>query len=264
MTTATESLSPKTATRGPGEFCWINMLTPNPVEACTFFGKLLGWTYGDIPGMGYLIQVGGRNVGGLFDLHGPNSPPGTPPVIGVMVKVESADATAEKVNALGGKAMPPFDIMQNGRMAVCFDPNGAQFDLWQPKKEPGTDVDTSLHGAPSWFETLTTDVKAATKFYTDLFGWTPEASQIPGIDYTTFKLGDKYVAGMMAITPEMGDLKPHWGVCFTVKDVDESAKEAVKLGGKIFVPPTDIPTVGRFSGISSPQGVMFYVIKYVA
>ena len=60
-----------------------------------------------------------------------------------MVKVESADATADKVNALGGKAMPPFDIMQNGRMAVCFDPNGAQFDLWQPKKEPGTDVDTT-------------------------------------------------------------------------------------------------------------------------
>ena len=68
---------------------------------------------------------------------------------------------------------------------------------------------------------------------------------------------------MMGITPEMGDIKPHWGVYFTVKDVDESAKEAVKLGGKICVPPTDIPTVGRFCGISSPQGVMFYVIKYV-
>ena len=121
-----------------------------------------------------------------------------------------------------------------------------------------------MHGAPSWFETLTTDVKAATKFYSALFGWTPEASQIPGINYTTFKLGDQYVAGMMGITPEMGDIKPHWGVYFTVKDVDESAKEAVKLGGKICVPPTDIPTVGRFSGISSPQGVMFYVIKYVS
>lgn len=262
MTTATENQSAKTGTRGAGEFCWINMLTPNPAEACAFFGKLLGWTYGEIPGMGYLIQVGGRQVGGLFDLHGPNTPPGTPPVIGVMVKVDSADATADKVNALGGRAMPPFDIMQNGRMAVCFDPNGAQFDLWQPKKEPGTDVDTTLHGAPSWFETLTTDVKAATKFYTSLFGWKAEPSQIPNIDYTTFKLGDKYVAGMMGITPEMGDLRPHWGVYFTVKDVDEAAKEAVKLGGKIMVPPTDIPTVGRFSGIVSPQGVMFYVIKY--
>ena len=29
-------------------------------------------------------------------------------------------------------------------MAVCFDPNGAQFDVWEPKKSPGTDVDTSL------------------------------------------------------------------------------------------------------------------------
>ena len=97
-------------------------------------------------------------------------------------------------------------------------------------------------------------MKAATKFYTSLFGWKAEPSQIPDIDYTTFKLGDKYVAGMMGITPEMGDLKPHWGVYFTVKDVDEAAKEAVKLGGKIMVPPTDIPTVGRFSGIVVAAG----------
>jgi predicted enzyme related to lactoylglutathione lyase len=34
-----------TRIRNPGEFCWINMLTPQPAEACTFFEKLLGWTY---------------------------------------------------------------------------------------------------------------------------------------------------------------------------------------------------------------------------
>ncbi|MGH9867665.1 MAG: VOC family protein [Candidatus Polarisedimenticolia bacterium] len=143
-----------TGTRKPGEFCWINILTPKPDEARAFFGKVLGWTYTGIPGMGHTIEVDGKSIGGLFDLAGPNTPPGTPPVIGVMVKVVSADDTVQKVNALGGKGMPAFDIMDNGRMAVCFDPQGAGFDLWEPKAKPGMEVDCRQPGAPSWFEAM--------------------------------------------------------------------------------------------------------------
>src|SRR5260221_6011133 len=121
-------------TRKAGDFCWINRLTPRSAEAREFFGKLLGWTYGEIPGMGHVVKVQGHDVGGLFDIDSPQTPPGTPPLIGVMVKVESADATAAKVTALGGKSMPAFDIMDAGRMAVCHDPNGAQFDLWESKE----------------------------------------------------------------------------------------------------------------------------------
>ena len=215
-----------------------------------------------MPGIGHGVQVGGRDIGGLFDLEGPNTPPGTPPLIGVMVKVDSADAVCEKVTSLGGNAKPAFDIMDQGRMAVCFDPNGAEFDVWEPKKVHGTDVDSTLHGAPSWFETMTTDVDRATAFYSGLFGWTPEVMPMPGFDYTTFKHGDDYVAGMMQITPEMGAMRPHWGTYFTVNDVDETAREAVRLGAKLCVPVQDVPGVGRFCGITSPQGVTFYVIQY--
>ena len=127
---------------------------------------------------------------------------------------------------------------------------------------PGTDVDPMLHGAPSWFETLTTDVGRATKFYADVFGWTPEAKPMPGFDYTTFKLDGQFVAGLMPVLPHMGDVKPHWGTYFTVDDADKAVRVATDLGATICVPATDIPDVGRFAGITSPQGVMFYVIKY--
>jgi predicted enzyme related to lactoylglutathione lyase len=36
--------------------------------------------------------------------------------------------------------------------------------------------------------------------------------------------------------------------------VEASAKRVEELGGKIIVPPTDIPNVGRFSIISDPTG----------
>ena len=133
-----------TGLRKTGEFCWINMLTPQPAEARAFFSQVLGWTYFEMPGLGHGVKVGGHNIGGLFDLNGPDTPPGTLPIIGVMVKVESADAVCEKVAVLGGKARPAFDIMSQGRMAVCYDPNGAEFDVWEPKKMPGTDVDPTL------------------------------------------------------------------------------------------------------------------------
>ena len=251
-----------TRTRKPGEFCWINIIAPQPDQARAFFGSLLGWTFKEMPGMGHFIQVGGQDIGGLFDLNGPQTPPGTPPGIGVMVKVDDAAATGARVAALGGKAKPPMDMGSQGRMVACQDPNGAQFDLWQHGMSPGTEVDGSLPGAPSWFETLTTDTARASDFYAKLFGWTPVAMPTPGIAYTSFKLGDTFVAGMMALTPEMGPLPPHWGTYFTVKDVDASAREAERLGATILVPPKEIPEVGRFCCVQSPQGVPFYLITY--
>jgi uncharacterized protein len=251
-----------TGARRAGDFCWINMLTPRPADARDFFASLLGWTYAELPGMGHAAKVAGRDIGGIFDLHGPNTPKGLPPAIGVMVKVDSADATVAKVESLGGRTKPPFDIMDQGRMAECFDPTGAEIDLWQPKKGQGTDVDTAHHGAPSWFELLTTDTGRAAAFYAGVFGWVPESMPMPGMTYTTFKLGDAYVAGMMGITPEMGTMPPNWGTYFTVTDVDASARRALELGARLMLPPRDIPAVGRFCGVVSPQGVMFYLITY--
>ena len=252
-----------TGIRRPGEFCWINMLTQRPAQARAFFGELLGWTYGDIPGLGHLVRGGPHPIGGLFDIEGPNTPKGTPPEIGVMVKVENADAAGERVNSLGGEAAPAFDIMGNGRMSMCQDPCGARFDLWQPMKQTGTEVDSDLHGAPSWFETLTSDADRAARFYSELFGWTPEVMPMPGGTYRAFRLGGENVAGMMQITPAMGNLTPHWRTHFTVRDVDEAMREAVRLGGALRTSVKDIPGVGRFCGLASPHGVEFCVVQYI-
>lgn len=251
------------ATRRTHEFCWINLLTPRPAEAMEFLASILGWMYFEMPGIGHGIRLGDRNIGGLFDLEGPNTPPGLPPYIGVMVKVDDADAACERVTSLGGTTKPAFDIGEQGRMAVCYDPNGGEFDVWEPKQMHGTDVDPTLHGAPSWFETMTTDVGRATEFYSVLFGWTPHVTRTPEYEYTAFMIGGDPVAGLMQITPEMPGLKPHWGTYFTVDDPDVAAAEAEGLGARLHVPVRDIPGIGRFCGITSPQGVKFYAIRYL-
>jgi hypothetical protein len=50
-------------------------------------------------------------------------------------------------------------------------------------------------------------------------------------------------------------------IYFTVKDCDADAKRVKELGGKVIVPPMDIPHVGRFSIVDDPAGATFAIIK---
>lgn len=115
-------------------------------------------------------------------------------------------------------------------------------------------------GAFSWFELTATDLPSAHSFYTRLFGWTTEPWDGEG-EYTLIKVAGKEVAGMAQARP--GHPKPPgWGVYVTVTDVDQTAEQAETLGGKVLVPPTDIPRVGRFTVLQDPQGAVITAITY--
>ncbi len=118
------------------------------------------------------------------------------------------------------------------------------------------------HGAFSWNELVTTDVAAAKAFYGELLDWTWQDIQAGEMDYTMAKVGDREVAGMMAMPAEAQGMPPAWGSYVTVDDVDARVARAESLGGKIRVPPQDIPDVGRFAVITDPQGAMLALITY--
>jgi predicted enzyme related to lactoylglutathione lyase len=124
------------------------------------------------------------------------------------------------------------------------------------------DPKLTKHGMFGWFELQTTDVAAAKQFYTALFGWTTEEMNMPGMPYTVISAAGEQVAGMMAIPPEAKGMPPLWGIYVSVDDADAAIKKAQQLGGAVVVPPTDIPTVGRFAVIRDPQGAMLSVITY--
>ena len=117
------------------------------------------------------------------------------------------------------------------------------------------------HGAFSWNELMTTDVEGAKSFYSELFNWEIEETE-GDMPYTLGMLKGQHMAGMMKIPEEAAGMPPAWGGYVTVNDVDASAKQAVALGGKIFVDPTDIPNIGRFCVIGDPQGAVISLISY--
>ena len=112
-----------------------------------------------------------------------------------------------------------------------------------------------------WNELMTSDVNGCGKFYGQLFGWTPQAVPMGPMTYNLFKKDGKDVGGMMQITANMGNVPPHWLAYVAVDDCDASAKRAEQLGGKICVPPTDIPNVGRFALVTDPVGATLGIIK---
>jgi predicted enzyme related to lactoylglutathione lyase len=110
-----------------------------------------------------------------------------------------------------------------------------------------------------WNELATKDGAACTKFYCDLFGWTPHVQNFGPTTYTTFRQEGQDVGGLLQMTAEWGDMPAHWMAYVGVPDVDACAKRIVELGGKVCVPPTDI-SVGRFAVVSDPSGATFSII----
>lgn len=118
------------------------------------------------------------------------------------------------------------------------------------------------HGAFSWSELSTSDPEGAAAFYGALFGWQVQPPMPEMGDYRLASIGDEMVAGIMAPPPGAPPMPPHWGVYMTVAHCDEAVEKAVALGGKLLMPPMDVPTVGRMAVLQDPQGAVFSVMQY--
>lgn len=116
-------------------------------------------------------------------------------------------------------------------------------------------------GTFCWNELGTKDLGAAKRFYTELLGWKLEESTTAGMTYTEIVVGDEHIGGMYQMTEEQGNAPSHWTAYVAVEDVDGKARQVMDLGGKVCVPPTDIPNVGRFCVITDPTGATLSLVK---
>jgi predicted enzyme related to lactoylglutathione lyase len=233
-----------------------------------FYGGLFGWTFQDMPvgpDMTYtMVSLGQQVIGGLSKMGAEMA--GAPPHWSAYVTVENIENAVKKVTANGGKVIKDaFDVMDAGRMAVVQDPTGAAFCMWQAKQHIGAGVKQEV-GAMCFNELFTTNVDAAGKFYANTFGWKPEAMDMGAHGtYTLFKMAPDAgnIGGMMAMPPSMKGVPSNWITYIQVADCDASTKKVTELGGKVIVPPQDIPNIGRFSMVQDPAGATFALFKNI-
>jgi uncharacterized protein len=249
----------KTAVSKPA---WVDLSSSDPTASREFYSKLFGWQVEVSPDPQYggygVAKVGGNDVAGI----GPKQSPESPTAWMVYIGTPDAEDVARKVQDAGGQVIaPPFDVGDQGRMAVFQDTSGAFISAWQPKTMGGFQTD-----APNtfgWAELNARGVEKAIPFYRKVFGWTDKTSEISegATPYTEFQLGGESIAGAMEMNPMIpAEVPSHWLVYFSVDDVDKSSEEAAEAGGQEVMAPTDFPG-GRFAILRDPQGAVFGLLK---
>src|SRR6185436_11154682 len=103
----------------PGTFSWAELVTSDADAAKAFYTSVFAWEYRDNPipdGSVYSTALrDGKDVAALYASD-------QPPHWNCYVTVESADATAARASEHGGGVVAePFDVMEEGRMAVIAD-----------------------------------------------------------------------------------------------------------------------------------------------
>ncbi|MBI2957223.1 MAG: VOC family protein [Chloroflexi bacterium] len=254
---------PEVKKYAPGSPSWVELATTDEKGALAFYRALFSWKDSPQPmGEGrfyHIQQIRGLDAAALYE-QSPEEKKSMPAHWTVYFTVAHVDQTAARVKGLGGNlVMPPFDVMEAGRMAMAQDPLGAFFALWQPKNHIGCRIRDEV-GALNWVELVTTDSKKAARFYSALLGL--ETSKMPGpMDYTLLRVAGKDVAGIFDMTKDMPPMPPAWMAYFEVGVVGRAAKKAQSLGGKVLLQPKTIPEVGRFAAVQDPQGAVFSIFK---
>jgi predicted enzyme related to lactoylglutathione lyase len=244
-----------------GEPCWADVTAPDVDAAKSFYGALLGWTFGETgPDFGNYVMCfkDGKSVAGI-------SPPmpgteNSPPVWSLYLWTSDADATAKRIEQSGGKLlMGPDEVPGFGRFGFALDPTGAAFGVWQPIQHRGSQL-FGEPGALGWAEVLTRDPATADAFYRGLFGY--EQEQIgdgESFDYTVWNLGGEPVAGRLKMTEQFADVPPHWMIYYVVEDADRAVELVTANGGRVNDGPVDSP-YGRMASVADPNGAVFSVI----
>ena len=204
-----------------------------------------------------MFSLEGQHVGAAYTLQAEQRAQGVPPNWMIYVAVENADESARHAAELGGNIYAqPFDVAEHGRMAVLSDPSGATFSLWQPKQHPGVGI-TGIDGTVCWADLNTSDVDAATKFYSRLFGWQVKAGENDQSGYLHIFSGSAAIGGIPPSEQRNPNVPPHWMVYFLVSDCAALVEKAKALNASVLMPASDIPKVGSIAILKDPQDAVF-------
>jgi predicted enzyme related to lactoylglutathione lyase len=124
-------------------------------------------------------------------------------------------------------------------------------------------------GSFIWYELITPDPDAIAPFYAAVVGWTigkADPGQPGGMDYRMIGRPDgKFAGGVLRLSADMlqHGARPQWLGYLSSPDVDAQLSAIVADGGKVQMPATDLPNVGRIAMVTDPGGVPFYLMNPV-
>jgi predicted enzyme related to lactoylglutathione lyase len=243
----------------PGKFIWFEHVSNDLAKARAFYEPLFGWHAEAMP-MGkqtyHMLLNGKDGIGGLRTAE-----PGQQNHWISYLSVLDVDKSTKAAIAAGAKQVqPPTDFADVGRGSALVDPTGAAFCLWTSARGDAPDGDVAVGGFV-WNELSTPDIGKTLAFYEKAFGYTHDTMDMgDGSSYFILKTPDGQ--GRAGAFQPKQPMPTMWLPYVRVADCDATFQKAQKLGaGFVAMPPTDIPTVGRFAIFADPLGAAIGIIK---
>jgi predicted enzyme related to lactoylglutathione lyase len=112
-------------------------------------------------------------------------------------------------------------------------------------------------GQPNWFGLSSPNEQAAASFYEKVLGLKSEKIKMGDEQMIVLKAGANQIAHISPVEEGAG---PRWIVFFYSPDVDKATKLCEQNGGKVVMPPVDIPP-GRIAFLKDAEGAEFALFK---
>lgn len=256
-----------------GDFCWYELLTPDPRASLAFYAEVVGWRSepfqkGGDSGYQLLLSSQGPVGGVMSRSQAAREAPGIanlPPHWMAHVLVKSVDESCAAAGRLGGAVhLGPQEIPDVGRFAVIAEPNGAALGVFTPKpgEQPMSSHDPDRPGEFVWHELLTKDKGAAFHFYSKLFGW-KKRNEVPmGLmgTYLIFGNETKDVGGMFSL-PQDAPTSPTWLYYVHTDDLEAALTRVEGNGGSLLSGPMEVPDGSRIAQVTDPHGALFALLE---
>ena len=107
------------------------------------------------------------------------------------------------------------------------------------------------------WEFVVPNADKARAFYRKIFDWRFDDKAFPG--YTIIDTGAD-PSGALTTAPHAAPMAG-LNTYFEVSNLKATLHNVVELGGKILVPPTDIPSVGAYAMFADPVGVAVGILQ---
>ncbi len=257
----------------------IEIPADDVARAQKFYTGLFGWeiTKFDMPESG--MEYWGVNIAGECE--------DKPSVSGGLMKrmnadhqitdyvvVDSVKESLEKIEAAGGKIIVPVtEVPTVGEFAVFLDTEGNALAVWQNnseceekceemKDEKSSEFSKDKKNSAIHLEIPADDVSRAKAFYENVFGWEITKMEMPDCDMEYWginitgedmkKCKPSICGGLMKRKSEMQ--KGILNYVVVEDEVETFVSKIEALGGKVMVPVTEIPNIGKFVIFQDSEG----------
>ncbi|MEV6246151.1 VOC family protein [Streptomyces sp. NPDC051742] len=251
------------AVRPEGTPVWTDAMFTDVEGAKTFYGDVLGWTFGESSSeFGNYTQAykNGKAVAAVVPPM-PGQDGDQPSAWCLYFASPDVAATAERIRSAGGTVlMEPMQVGDFGSMCLAQDPSGVTFGVWQAGVHEGFELEGES-GSFVWAEVFTREPAKSDDFFTAVFGYNSKTMPDGEMDYRVFDLGGDPLLGRMVMTADQfpPEIPSYIQVYFAVDNCDKAVEAAQRLRGQKVFGPMDSP-FGRFAAIMDPQGAAFTVI----